>query len=90
MLGQMTVDVNGMCLDPSTTYVLMIEQRETAPCDVLNAAVARILASKNVLKTFYAIKEIFSVPPTIDPMRLDIGNIHDWFRNPVKDDKEIV
>lgn len=31
MLGQMTVDVNGMCLDPSTTYVLMIEQREVIP-----------------------------------------------------------
>ncbi|VDK22754.1 unnamed protein product [Anisakis simplex] len=41
MLGQMTVDVNAMCLDPSVTYVLMIEQRETAPCEVLNPAVAR-------------------------------------------------
>lgn len=28
MLGEKTVEVNGMCLNPSTTYVLMIEQRE--------------------------------------------------------------
>uniref|UniRef100_A0A0K0DQU2 AMOP domain-containing protein n=1 Tax=Angiostrongylus cantonensis TaxID=6313 RepID=A0A0K0DQU2_ANGCA len=23
------------------------------------------------------------VPPTLDPMRLDIGNIYDWFKNPI-------
>uniref|UniRef100_F1KRK1 Protein mesh n=1 Tax=Ascaris suum TaxID=6253 RepID=F1KRK1_ASCSU len=106
MLGQMTVDVNGMCLDPSTTYVLMIEQRETAPCEVLNAAIARCRLPKILdwgTKTVYLqpqsglandekayIGYIYFVPPTIDPMRLDIGNVHDWFRNPVKDDKEIV
>jgi hypothetical protein len=25
-----------------------------------------------------------SVPPTLDPMRLDIGNVHEWFRNPIR------
>ena len=24
-----------------------------------------------------------SVPPTLDPQRLDIGNIYDWFKNPL-------
>lgn len=28
MLGEMTVDVNGICLDRTQTYVLMIEQRQ--------------------------------------------------------------
>lgn len=23
------------------------------------------------------------VPPTLDPMRLDIGNIYEWFKNPI-------
>lgn len=41
MLGEITVDVNAICLDRSQTYVLMIEQRQTASCDVLNAAIAR-------------------------------------------------
>uniref|UniRef100_A0A0M3J1M9 Protein mesh (inferred by orthology to a D. melanogaster protein) n=1 Tax=Anisakis simplex TaxID=6269 RepID=A0A0M3J1M9_ANISI len=41
MLGEMTVDVNAICLDRSQTYVLMIEQRQTANCDVLNSAIAR-------------------------------------------------
>ncbi|KAL3110585.1 hypothetical protein niasHT_016222 [Heterodera trifolii] len=26
---------------------------------------------------------IYFVPPTLDPMRLDIGNIYDWFTNPL-------
>jgi hypothetical protein len=26
MLGEMTVEVNGICMDEATTYVLMIEQ----------------------------------------------------------------
>ena len=28
MLGDVNVDVNGLCLNPSVTYVLMIEQRQ--------------------------------------------------------------
>lgn len=27
MLGEMTVELNGLCMDPTITYVLMIEQR---------------------------------------------------------------
>ena len=27
MLGEMTIDVNAMCLDRTQTYILMIEQR---------------------------------------------------------------
>jgi hypothetical protein len=23
------------------------------------------------------------VPPTLDPMRLDIGNLYDWYKNPL-------
>jgi hypothetical protein len=23
------------------------------------------------------------VPPTLDPMRLDIGNLYDWYKNPI-------
>ncbi|VDN21382.1 unnamed protein product [Cylicostephanus goldi] len=30
MLGQTKVDVNGMCLNPAVTYVLMIEQRQVS------------------------------------------------------------
>ena len=26
---------------------------------------------------------IYFVPPTLDPMRLDIGNVYDWFKNPM-------
>jgi hypothetical protein len=29
------------------------------------------------------LRNAFLVPPTLDPMRLDIGNIYDWFRNPL-------
>lgn len=35
------VDVNALCLDRMQTYVLMIEQRETATCFPLNSAIAR-------------------------------------------------
>jgi hypothetical protein len=28
MLGEMSVDVNGMCLDRTVSYVLMIERRQ--------------------------------------------------------------
>lgn len=27
MLGEMTIDINAMCLDRTQTYILMIEQR---------------------------------------------------------------
>uniref|UniRef100_A0AC34FH30 Uncharacterized protein n=1 Tax=Panagrolaimus sp. ES5 TaxID=591445 RepID=A0AC34FH30_9BILA len=26
---------------------------------------------------------VYFVPPTLDPMRLDIGNIYNWFKNPL-------
>uniref|UniRef100_A0A158Q8L5 Protein mesh n=1 Tax=Elaeophora elaphi TaxID=1147741 RepID=A0A158Q8L5_9BILA len=41
MLGETSVDVNALCLDRSQTYVLMIEQRQTASCTVINSAIAR-------------------------------------------------
>lgn len=106
MLGQMTVEVNGMCMSPTTTYVLMVEQRETATCVVLNPSIARCQLPKILdwgTKAVYFqplsglandekayIGYIYFVPPTVDPMRLDIGNIHDWFRNPVHDSKQIL
>ncbi|MFH4982959.1 hypothetical protein AB6A40_009668 [Gnathostoma spinigerum] len=98
MLGEMTVDVNALCLDRGQTYVLMIEQRQTAPCVVLNSAIARCHLPKIYdwgTKTVYFqpqtggandekafVGYIYFVPPTLDPMRLDIGNTYDWFRNP--------
>lgn len=113
MLGDMTVDVNAMCLDRTQTYILMIEQRMSATCVVLNPSIARCNVPKiydwgtktvffqpqngiaNDEKayvgyiyfgTFFRVnffKYKFSVPPTLDPMRLDIGNIYDWFKNPL-------
>ncbi|KAH7729324.1 AMOP domain-containing protein [Aphelenchoides avenae] len=99
MLGEMTVDVNGICLDRTQTYVLMIEQRQTATCRVLNSAIARCHIPKIYnwgTKTVYFqpqssganddkafVGYIYFVPPTLDPMRLDIGNIYDWFKNPL-------
>lgn len=41
MLGDMTIDVNAMCLDRSQNYILMIEQRMSAKCTVLNPSIAR-------------------------------------------------
>lgn len=32
MMGEMTVDVNALCLDRSQTYILMIEQRQVIFC----------------------------------------------------------
>ncbi|TMS39503.1 hypothetical protein L596_006014 [Steinernema carpocapsae] len=101
MLGEMTVDVNAICLDRTQTYVLMIEQRPTAPCQILNPSIARCTLPKIYdwgTKTVYFqpqsgganderafVGYIYFVPPTLDPMRLDIGNIYRWFENPVKD-----
>uniref|UniRef100_F1KR18 Protein mesh n=1 Tax=Ascaris suum TaxID=6253 RepID=F1KR18_ASCSU len=101
MLGEITVDVNAICLDRSQTYVLMIEQRQTASCDVLNAAIARCRLPKIYdwgTKTVYFqpqsgtgaeekafVGYMYFVPPTLDPMRIDIGNIYDWFRNPIQE-----
>uniref|UniRef100_A0A914D7A3 NIDO domain-containing protein n=1 Tax=Acrobeloides nanus TaxID=290746 RepID=A0A914D7A3_9BILA len=99
MLGEMSVDVNGMCLDRTVSYVLMIERRQTATCTVLNPAIARCHIPKvyawgtltvyfqpqsglgNEEKAF--VGYIYFVPPTLDPMRLDIGNIYDWYKNPL-------
>uniref|UniRef100_A0A183E7Y4 NIDO domain-containing protein n=1 Tax=Gongylonema pulchrum TaxID=637853 RepID=A0A183E7Y4_9BILA len=41
MLGETVVDVNALCLDRTQTYILMIEQRQTASCTVINSAIAR-------------------------------------------------
>ncbi|KHN82324.1 Uncharacterized protein R09E10.5 [Toxocara canis] len=101
MLGETTVDVNAMCLERTQTYVLMIEQRETATCTVLNPSIARCYLPRVFdwgTKTVYFqaqqgnlnaeedkafVGYIYFVPPTIDPIRLDIGNVYDWFKNPV-------
>ncbi|PIC34280.1 hypothetical protein B9Z55_013984 [Caenorhabditis nigoni] len=99
MLGEMTVDVNAICLDKSQTYILMIEQRQTATCTVLTSAIARCNLPKIYdwgTKTVYFqpqsggandekafVGYIYFVPPTLDPMRLDIGNVYDWFKNPL-------
>ncbi|KAL3094436.1 hypothetical protein niasHT_025912 [Heterodera trifolii] len=99
MLGEMTVDVNAICLDRTQTYILMIEQRQTASCTVLNPAMARCNIPKIYdwgTKTVYFqpqsqganderafVGYIYFVPPTLDPMRLDIGNIYDWYKNPM-------
>uniref|UniRef100_A0A915BIP2 NIDO domain-containing protein n=2 Tax=Parascaris univalens TaxID=6257 RepID=A0A915BIP2_PARUN len=101
MLGETTVDVNALCLERSQTYILMIEQRETATCIVLNSAIARCFLPRVFdwgTKTVYFqtqqgnlnaqedkafVGYIYFVPPTIDPMRLDIGNTYDWFKNPI-------
>uniref|UniRef100_A0A0N5AK15 Protein mesh n=1 Tax=Syphacia muris TaxID=451379 RepID=A0A0N5AK15_9BILA len=99
MLGEMSVDVNGVCLQREKTYVLMVEQRQTATCKVINSALARCTLPKIYdwgTKTVYFqpqgggdneekafVGYIYFVPPTLDPMRLDIGNIYDWFENPL-------
>ncbi|KIH62511.1 AMOP domain protein [Ancylostoma duodenale] len=99
MMGEMTVDVNAICLDRAQTYILMIEQRQTATCTVLNPSIARCHLPKIYdwgTKTVYFqpqsggandekafVGYIYFVPPTLDPMRLDIGNIYDWFKNPI-------
>ncbi|EPB71753.1 AMOP domain protein, partial [Ancylostoma ceylanicum] len=98
MLGQTKVDVNGMCLNPAITYVLMIEQRQMAKCEILNPSIARCTLPKILdwgTKTVYFQPQsglsndekayvgfIYFVPPTLDPMRLDIGDIHSWYLNP--------
>lgn len=135
MLGEMTVDVNGICLMREKTYVLMIEQRQTAACKVLNPAMARCTLPKiydwgsktvyfqpqdsganeekafvgyiyfgkwNFIKNLFPlvfarvngtcnwflmfIFDVIIVPPTLDPMRLEIGNIYNWFENPIATD----
>uniref|UniRef100_A0A1I7UND4 Protein mesh n=1 Tax=Caenorhabditis tropicalis TaxID=1561998 RepID=A0A1I7UND4_9PELO len=99
MLGDMTVDVNACCLDRTQTYRMMIEEREVASCQVINPAIARCSLPKIYdwgTKTVYFQPEsrgandekafvgyIYFVPPTLDPMRLDIGNIYEWYKNPM-------
>uniref|UniRef100_A0A7I4YIP3 AMOP domain protein n=1 Tax=Haemonchus contortus TaxID=6289 RepID=A0A7I4YIP3_HAECO len=99
MLGEMTVDVNALCLERSQTYILMIEEREVASCHVLNAAIARCNLPKIYdwgTKTVYFqpqskgandekafVGYIYFVPPTLDPQRLDIGSIYEWYKNPM-------
>uniref|UniRef100_A0A914Y0L5 Protein mesh n=1 Tax=Panagrolaimus superbus TaxID=310955 RepID=A0A914Y0L5_9BILA len=99
MLGEMTIDINAMCLDRTKTYILMIEQRETASCVVLNPSIARCNIPRIYdwgTKTLFFqpqtgkamddkayVGYVYFVPPTLDPMRLDIGNIYNWFKNPL-------
>uniref|UniRef100_A0A0N5A699 Protein mesh n=1 Tax=Parastrongyloides trichosuri TaxID=131310 RepID=A0A0N5A699_PARTI len=101
MLGEMTIDVNAMCLDRKQTYILMIERRQTAPCVVLNAAIARCTIPRVYdwgTKTLYFqpqnglanddkafVGYAYFVPPTLDPMRLDIGNLYTWYQNPLRE-----
>uniref|UniRef100_A0AC35U4I4 Protein mesh n=1 Tax=Rhabditophanes sp. KR3021 TaxID=114890 RepID=A0AC35U4I4_9BILA len=100
MLGEMTIDVNAMCLDRTQTYILMIERRQTASCVVLNPSIARCTLPRIYdwgTKTLYFqpqsgggnddkafVGYAYFVPPTLDPMRLDIGNIYAWYQNPIK------
>ncbi|CAD5218399.1 unnamed protein product [Bursaphelenchus okinawaensis] len=88
MLGEMTIDINAMCLDPGQTYILMIEQRQSATCTVLNPSIARCTVPRIYdwgTKTLYFqpqqnkandekayVGYVYFVPPTLDPMRLDI------------------
>uniref|UniRef100_A0AC35TJC3 Protein mesh n=1 Tax=Rhabditophanes sp. KR3021 TaxID=114890 RepID=A0AC35TJC3_9BILA len=100
MLGEMTIDINAMCLQRTETYILMIERRQSAPCIVLNPSIARCTIPRIYdwgTKTLYFqpqsgtanddkafVGYAYFVPPTLDPMRLDIGNIYSWFQNPMK------
>ena len=47
MLGEMTVDVNAICLDRTQTYILMIEQRQ-----VINSNFCFSAFSDNVFINF--------------------------------------
>uniref|UniRef100_A0A0K0E4E7 AMOP domain-containing protein n=1 Tax=Strongyloides stercoralis TaxID=6248 RepID=A0A0K0E4E7_STRER len=101
MLGEITIDINAMCLDRKTSYILMIERRQIATCVVLNAAIARCTLPKIYdwgTKTLYFqpqtgnvnddkafVGYAYFVPPTLDPMRLDIGYIYKWFKNPIQE-----
>uniref|UniRef100_A0AC34GH54 NIDO domain-containing protein n=2 Tax=Panagrolaimus sp. ES5 TaxID=591445 RepID=A0AC34GH54_9BILA len=61
MLGEMTIDINAMCLDRTKTYILMIEQRETASCVVLNPSIARC----NIPRIYdWGTKTLFFQPQT--------------------------
>uniref|UniRef100_A0A7E4ZV42 Protein mesh n=1 Tax=Panagrellus redivivus TaxID=6233 RepID=A0A7E4ZV42_PANRE len=98
-LGEMTIDINAICLDPSKTYILMIQQRQTARCTILNPSIARCYIPRIYdwgTKTVYFqpqagfadddrtfVGYVYFVPPTMDPMRLEIGNAYDWFKNPL-------
>uniref|UniRef100_A0A915LCG9 Uncharacterized protein n=1 Tax=Meloidogyne javanica TaxID=6303 RepID=A0A915LCG9_MELJA len=71
----------------------------TASCIVLNAAMARCNIPKiydwGTKTVFFQpqsqganderafVGYIYFVPPTLDPMRLDVGNIYDWYKNPL-------
>ncbi|GMS84232.1 hypothetical protein PENTCL1PPCAC_6407, partial [Pristionchus entomophagus] len=99
MLGETSVDVNAICLDRTQTYIMMIEEREVATCTVINPSIARCALPKIYdwgVKTVYFqpqsrgandekafVGYIYFVPPTLDPMRLDIGNIYEWYKNPL-------
>uniref|UniRef100_A0A7E4W4Z9 Protein mesh n=1 Tax=Panagrellus redivivus TaxID=6233 RepID=A0A7E4W4Z9_PANRE len=98
-LGELTIDINAICLEYTKTYILMIEQRQTARCTVLNPSIARCFIPRIYdwgTKTVYFqpqagfadddrtfIGYVYFVPPTLDPMRLEIGNVFEWFKNPM-------
>ncbi|CAJ0581175.1 unnamed protein product, partial [Mesorhabditis spiculigera] len=100
MLGQVNVEVNALCLDQTVAYTLMIESRQSAPCEVLSPSIARCRLPKILdwgTKTVYFQPQgglaqdekafvgfIYFVPPTLDPTRLDIGNVAQWYKDPVQ------
>jgi len=56
MLGEMTIDINAMCLDRTQTYIHMIEQRMSATCMVLNPSIARCVSRASGYKRIAFIK----------------------------------
>uniref|UniRef100_A0A7E4W8W7 Protein mesh n=1 Tax=Panagrellus redivivus TaxID=6233 RepID=A0A7E4W8W7_PANRE len=98
-LGELTIDINAICLDYTKTYILMIEQRQSASCVILNPSIARCFIPRIYdwgTKTVYFqpqagfadddrtfVGYVYFVPPTLDPMRLEIGNVFEWFKNPL-------
>ncbi|CAJ0566008.1 unnamed protein product, partial [Mesorhabditis spiculigera] len=102
IFGETTVDVNAMCLDRAQDYILVTDQGENATCMVLNPSIARCSfanVSDWGMRTVYFyprrgnpdyegnfVGHIYFVPPTLDPQRLQIGNIYDWFKNPLPSD----
>ncbi|VDN58015.1 unnamed protein product [Dracunculus medinensis] len=91
---------------PNIVNMLGEKTVEIAPCHVLNPSIARCYLPKILdwgTKNVYFqpqsglandekayIGHIYFVPPTIDPLRLDIGNIYDWFRIIVNNNKHVV
>ena len=43
----------------------------------------KLLLATSILVIVVNLNTINTVPPTLDPMRLDIGNIYEWYKNPL-------